>query len=368
MNRTTYFKRLDYELQTIPSSPFSSVSYQSTAKQAVCMPITQFIDGKPHQAIEALFNVAHSGREKHCGLGSAFLEQAYTNRNSGLYLKIVPETSKEIPDFFIRFTLTAEQPALFDHNYIEIADNASARITLYVDTESTAPAPFYRNGLIKIAVGKNATVEILKIQNCADTAVCFETVRMDVHEKAHVQVHDVYIGSEKTGTSYSSHIHGDNADVHITPLYFVDKKRRMDIEHNLIIDGMQTVSEIAARGAVKNEAHKVFRGNIFFNKGCSGSTGRFSDTSIMLDKRVSGVTIPTIFCDEDDVVGEHAASFVAIDKEKLYYLMSRGFDEVNAKKLIVESAFRSVFDSIQDDELKLKLNTEFSERLAAETV
>jgi len=85
------------------------------------------------------------------------------------------------------------------------------------------------------------------------------------------------------------------------------------------------------------------------NKGCSASVARFADNSIMLDKNAVGASIPTIFCDEDDVIGEHAASFAAIDKEKLYYLMSRGFDELSAKKLIIDAAFRPVFNSIPDE-------------------
>ena len=189
---------------------------------------------------------------------------------------------------------------------------------------------------------------------------------MDVGEKARVTVYDIQLGSAKSGASYSSYMQEDWAEVAIFPLYFVDKARRMDIEHNLIINGKSTLSEIKARGALKNEARKMFRGNIFLNKGCSASIARFSDNSIMLDKHAVGASIPTIFCDEDDVIGEHAASFAAIDKEKLYYLMSRGFDELSAKKLIIDAAFRPVFNAIPDEVIRDRLNAEFDERLSAQ--
>ena len=189
---------------------------------------------------------------------------------------------------------------------------------------------------------------------------------MDVGERARVTVHDIQLGSQKSGVSYSSYMQEDWAEVYIFPLYFVDKTRRMDLEHNLIINGKSTLSEIKARGALKNEAHKVFRGNIFLNKGCSASVARFADNSIMLDKNAVGASIPTIFCDEDDVIGEHAASFAAIDKEKLYYLMTRGFDELSAKKLIIDAAFRPVFNSIPDEAIRNRLNAEFDARLSTQ--
>ena len=267
----------------------------------------------------------------------------------------------------MHFTVGAAHSVLFDQNYIDIADNAAARLILYFDTDEKTPAlQSYRNGLISIHVGKQATVEIIKIQNFADTALNFETVRMDVGERARVTVHDIQLGSQKSGVSYSSYMQEDWAEVYIFPLYFVDKTRRMDLEHNLIINGKSTLSEIKARGALKNEAHKVFRGNIFLNKGCSASVARFADNSIMLDKTAAGTSIPTIFCDEDDVIGEHAASFAAIDKEKLYYLMSRGFDELSAKKLIIDAAFRPVFNSIPDEAIRNRLNAEFDARLSTQ--
>ena len=425
MRNDNYFKRLDYRKQDIPAAPFSDISFHTTSKTAQYMPIGRFIEATPPETLAKIFNTEKSPREKNCGLGKLFTDEVQAKRNSGFYLKIEADAAaagktgsnaehttgaahgrKTVPDadnavhdtnktagsgnaksgkdsghlvgvggannagamqdFFVCFTVDAAHSVLFDQSYIDIADNAAARLILYFDTDEKSPAlQSYRNGLISIRVGKSATLEIIKIQNFADSALNFETVRMDVGEKARVTVHDIQLGSQKSGVSYSSYMQEDWAEVYIFPLYFVDKSRRMDLEHNLIINGKATLSEIKARGALKNNAHKVFRGNIFLNKGCSASVARFADNSIMLDKNAAGTSIPTIFCDEDDVIGEHAASFAAIDKEKLYYLMSRGFDELSAKKLIIDSAFRPVFNSIPDERVRDRLNAEFDTRLSA---
>ncbi|MEL3907267.1 MAG: Fe-S cluster assembly protein SufD [Treponema sp.] len=368
MKRNDYFKRLDYHIQDIPSAPFSGLSFCADAQSALYMPIDRFIETVSQETLAEIFDFSKSPREKNCGLGQHFIAEVYAKRNSGFYLKIEKDkTDERMKDFFVRFAADAAHPVLFDQSYIEVADGASARIILYFDTDENSPAPqSYRNGLMSIRIGKGAAVEIIKIQNFADTGFNFETVRMDAGEKSCVTVHDIHLGAQKTGASYSSYMQEEWADVHIYPLYFTDKQRRMDIEHNLIINGKNTAAEIVARGALKNEAHKIFRGNIFLNKGCAASAARFSDNSIMLDKNAVGTSIPTIFCDEDDVVGEHAASFVAIDKEKLYYIMSRGFDELSAKKLIIDSAFRPVFGRIPDETVRNKLNREFDARLSSE--
>lgn len=374
MRNDNYFKRLDYHIQDVPAAPFSGIFFHTESKTAQYLPIERFIETAAPETLAKIFNTEKSPREKNCGLGKRFTDEVQAKRNSGFYLKIEAdkaEYAKNRPeamqDFFVHFTVDAAHSVLFDRSYIDIADNAAARLILYFDTDEKTPAlQSYRNGLISIRIGKHAAVEIIKIQNFADTAINFETVRMDVGERARVTVHDIQLGSQKSGVSYSSYMQEDWAEVYIFPLYFVDKTRRMDLEHNLIINGKSTLSEIKARGALKNEAHKVFRGNIFLNKGCSASVARFADNSIMLDKNAAGTSIPTIFCDEDDVIGEHAASFAAIDKEKLYYLMSRGFDELSAKKLIIDAAFRPVFNSIPDEVIRNRLNAEFDTRLSTQ--
>ena len=374
MRNDNYFKRLDYHIQDVPTAPFSGIFFHTESKTAQYLPIEDFLKTCSAEQVAKIFNTEKSPREKNCGLGKRFTDEVQAKRNSGFYLKIEAdkaEYAKNRPeamqDFFVRFTVDAAHSVLFDRSYIDIADNAAARLILYFDTDEKSPAlQSYRNGLISIRIGKHAAVEIIKIQNFADTALNFETVRMDVGERARVTVHDIQLGSQKSGISYSSYMQEDWAEVYIFPLYFVDKTRRMDLEHNLIINGKSTLSEIKARGALKNEAHKVFRGNIFLNKGCSASVARFADNSIMLDKNAAGTSIPTIFCDEDDVIGEHAASFAAIDKEKLYYLMSRGFDELSAKKLIIDAAFRPVFNSIPDEAIRNRLNAEFDTRLSTQ--
>jgi len=374
MRNDNYFKRLDYHIQDVPTAPFSGIFFHTESKTAQYLPIEDFLKTCSAEQIAKIFNTEKSPREKNCGLGKRFTDEVQAKRNSGFYLKIEADKAEydknrpeAMQDFFVHFTVDAAYSVLFDRSYIDIADNAAARLILYFDTDEKAPAlQSYRNGLISIRVGKHAAVEIIKIQNFADTALNFETVRMDVGERASVTVHDIQLGSQKSGVSYSSYMQEDWAEVYIFPLYFVDKTRRMDLEHNLIINGKSTLSEIKARGALKNEAHKVFRGNIFLNKGCSASVARFADNSIMLDKNAVGASIPTIFCDEDDVIGEHAASFAAIDKEKLYYLMTRGFDELSAKKLIIDAAFRPVFNSIPDEAIRNRLNAEFDVRLSTQ--
>ena len=171
------------------------------------------------------------------------------------------------------------------------------------------------------------------------------------------------LGAKINGISNKSYMEEDGAEIYIWPAYLADKDRQLDLEYSLVFKGLRTVGEIQARGAVKDTARKVFRGNLYFRQGASKSEGREGEFAILLDKGVDAHSIPTLFCDEDDVIGEHSASVGKVDEAKLFYLMSRGLSESRAKKLIVESSFRPILDNIDDEMIKENLLDELERRI-----
>ena len=63
------------------------------------------------------------------------------------------------------------------------------------------------------------------------------------------------------------------------------------------------------------------------------------------------------------VEGMHAASAGQIDSEKLFYLMSRGLDERDAKKLIIEASYAPIIDKIPLVSLREAISEKIHRRL-----
>lgn len=362
MNSTQYFKRLDYAKQDIPSKTFADFSYSGTTENVELLPIETFLQTLSQAEAEKIFDFTKSKREKNCGLGETYIQEVKDKRNSGVYLKVKKSHRAETANLFLRFRMDEKNNVLYDMNYIHLEAGQKAKVFVYLDTAEydCKKIDLFRSGLFSIRLEENAELELIKVQNLSHCGINFETMKMEVKAHAKVQFYDIQLGAKINGVSASVYLPEEGAEVQVFPLYFADKERRIDLEQNLIINGTDSLASISARGALKNKARKMFRGNIFLNKGCSRSAAKFSDNTIMLDKTAVAAAIPTIFCDEDDVVGEHAASFEAVNRDKLYYLMTRGFDELSAKKLIIEAAFKPVFNMIDDEEIREQLLKELS--------
>lgn len=115
-----------------------------------------------------------------------------------------------------------------------------------------------------------------------------------------------------------------------------------------------------------DRSKKTFRGTLDFKKGCKKSKGEEEEYTVLLSPHVINKSVPILLCTEEDVDGQHAASAGRIDENKLFYIMSRGFSETEAKKLVIEAAFNPIINQIPSEEIKNKISTSIRRRLENE--
>ncbi|MBP6125681.1 MAG: Fe-S cluster assembly protein SufD [Leptotrichiaceae bacterium] len=294
------------------------------------------------------------------GLGEFFKLQNFAFYNEGKYVKV--SERKEIKNpVYISYTTNKENNFLVDYNVIEVEDFAKVTVIITYNSEDDIAA--YHNGIIRVAAGKNSEVKIIKIQNLNTNSSNFESSKIETKGQGKVNYYSIELGAKINGISHKTYLLEDAAEAYIWPGYLADGSRKLDLEYSLVFKGRKSIGEIHGRGAVKDTATKVFRGNMYFKRGASKSEGREGEFAILLDKDVKVHAIPTLFCDEDDVIGEHYASIGKVDESKLFYLMSRGLSEGRAKKLIVESSFKPILDNIDDELIREHLLDELERRI-----
>ncbi len=294
------------------------------------------------------------------GLGDYFSTQISTFYNEGKYVKVSRNKDIEKP-LYINYTTNKENNVLIDYNLIEIDEFAKVTVIITYDSEDDSKS--YHNGVIKVLAKANSEVKIIKVQTLNTESYNYESSKIEVLGGGSVSMYTVELGAKVNAISHKTYLEEDNASVSIWPAYLSDMDRKVDLEYSVVFRGRRGNGEIQGRGAVKGTSKKVFRGNLYFERGSSKSEGNEGEFAILLDKSVKSDSIPTLFCDEDDVIGAHSASVGKVDESKLFYLMSRGLSERRAKKLIVESSFKPVLDSISDSEIKDKILNELENRI-----
>ncbi len=104
--------------------------------------------------------------------------------------------------------------------------------------------------------------------------------------------------------------------------------------------------------ALKNQAKAVYQGKIFVDSVAQKTDGYQLSKAILLDKDTEFNGKPELEIYADDVKCSHGSSSGNLDENKIFYLMTRGLNKNEAKKILLDGYFLEVIDKITDKEIK----------------
>lgn len=299
-------------------------------------------------------------KEESYGVSEEFVALGEKLYNTGIFVHVPKNTKLEEP-IRLEYRLDEENPVVIDNNIIVIEENSEAAIVIDYTTLDGVEA--FHNGVTKVYAKEGASVNIIKIQMLNEKSLHFDSHVAFSGYGAKVNWIQVELGAKNSITNYVNNLNEENSEANISSIYLADGDRNIDLSYLMNHKGRRSISNIETRGALKDKAKKVFRGTLDFKLGASRSKGSEEEYAILLDKTVKSDAIPLLLCSEDDVEGQHAASAGQIDSDKLFYLMSRGLDEKEAKKLIVEASFNPIIDKIPLEDLREIIEEEIHRRL-----
>ncbi len=144
------------------------------------------------------------------------------------------------------------------------------------------------------------------------------------------------------------YLEGDRSVMHESTLYAAAGTQELDLFYHVDHMGEESECDIDVKGSLSDRSKKTFRGTLDFKRGCSGSEGSEGDYAIQLDPETKNISLPLLLCTEDNVMGNHASSSGQMDPGTVYYLMTRGFSEQEARRIVVESMLRPLIDRMDE--------------------
>jgi FeS assembly protein SufD len=304
-------------------------------------------------------NYLISSREDY-GVDDGLVALGEKSYNSGVFVHVLKGIKSQNP-IRLEYVLDDRNPAVIDNNIITAEENSE--VTVIMDYSSADSDEAFHNGVTRVYARRGSKVNIIKIQRMNDNSRHFDSNAAYIGYGARVNWIEVILGGKESITNTISNLEETESEANLGSIYFGDGSRTIDLSYLMNHKGRRTVSNIETKGALKDMAKKVFKGTIDFKLGASKSKGSEEEYALLLDKDVKASSVPLLLCSEDDVEGQHAASAGQIDNEKLFYIMSRGFNEKEAKKLIVEAYFAPIIDKIPCEDLRDIIRNEIQRRL-----
>lgn len=293
------------------------------------------------------------------GTHEKYITEADGFFDQGVIVNVPKNVSVEEPVFF-RYD-AGKGNGFIDQNLICVGEGAN--ITVVFDYTSSGDEIGYHNGLIRVLAEANARVKIILLQTFAKGIDHIQNTVSVIGNYGHVEYVSFDLGANVIASDYSAHLVGEASESEVATAYIGNGHQRLDLGYNSTHYGRYSQSLIETKGALLDHARKVFRGNLKFERGSTKSSGEESEYVLLLDENVRSDALPALLCDEDDVSGEHAASAGQVDEDQLFYLMSRGFNLKEAKKLVIHGSFSPIIDRLGITSIQERVELELERRL-----
>ena len=281
--------------------------------------------------------------------------------SGGSFVYVPPGVSVEIP-LQSYFRLNAPGAGQFEHTLIIVDEGA------YLHFIEGCSAPKYNvanlhAGCVELFVGKNATLRYSTIENWSKNMYNLNTKRARVDKDGKVEWVSGSFGSHVSYLYPMSVLAGENARTEFTGVTFAGKGQNLDTGTKVVHNAKNTSSYINTRSISKDGGISTFRSSVTVAKDATGSKSAVSCQSLMVDDISRSDTIPAMDIRTDDCDIGHEAKIGRISDDTVFYLMSRGMSEEDARALIV-----SGFEDNVGKELPLEYAVEMNNLIRLEMV
>ena len=264
---------------------------------------------------------------------------------TGLLVHVPRGVELERP-IYVRIANAAEGGSLF-WRLLVVAEPES-RFTVIEEYASSAPGlTGYTNAAVEIVVQQAAKVEYVSVQNLSRSTWHFASHHARVERDAELDWVTGGFGSAKGKVRIQNDLAGPGATSRVTGAYFADGTQHLDYDTFQEHIAPSTTSDFAFKGALRDTARTVWRGMIRVEEGAQKTNAYQENRNLLLSKTAHADSIPGLEIMANDVRCTHGATLGQVDREQLFYLMTRGLSRAEAERLIVRGFFQDVLDRVE---------------------
>ncbi|MBO6137263.1 MAG: Fe-S cluster assembly protein SufB [Lachnospiraceae bacterium] len=253
--------------------------------------------------------------------------------SGGSFVYVPPGVKVEIP-LQSYFRLNAPGAGQFEHTLIIVDEGAD----LHFIEGCSAPKYNVNNlhaGCVELFVGKNARLRYSTIENWSKNMYNLNTKRAICEEGAVLEWVSGSFGSHVSYLYPMSILKGDFSRAEFTGITFAGKGQNLDTGAKIVHSGKNTRSVISTKSISKDGGISTYRSAIVVQEGAKAAKSTVSCQSLMLDDISRSDTVPAMDVRTSDADIGHEARIGRISDDAVFYLMSRGISEEEARAMIV---------------------------------
>jgi Fe-S cluster assembly protein SufD len=266
-------------------------------------------------------------RDPFCALNTAFIAD-------GAFLHIGKGKVMEAPIHLLFISTAGDKPTMtHPRNLLIIEDHGQA--TIVEEYVSLGEGTVFSNSVTELVAGENAHVSHYMIEREHKQACNVSTLRIQQGRSANVASHSLLIGGGLVRNNVHPVLAGEGGECLINGLFMGEGRQHLDNYMHVEHASPHCSSRQFYNGILDGKAHGVFHGRIVVHKAAQKTDAKQTNRNLLLSDDAQIDTKPQLEIYADDVKCTHGATIGQMEDNALFYLQSRGIDEVSARRLLL---------------------------------
>ncbi len=239
----------------------------------------------------------------------------------------------------------------FQRNLIIVKENVEATL---IETGNNLSVS---NTVSEIYLEKNAKLNYLDLTGENNIFPNISHKFCDLAENSSFNHFGLRLNTKATRTEIELHLNGKGINTSVANVSLLNKKRHYSDENVLINhNAYECKSRQVFKSVLDNECTSIVRGKIYVAPEAQKTDGYQSSRALLLNESSKFFCKPELEIYADDVICSHGSTSSSLDKESLFYLLSRGIHKKKAKEMLIVAFISEALDEIEDEKIKSALS------------
>ncbi|MBG1271908.1 Fe-S cluster assembly protein SufD [Nostoc sp. WHI] len=266
----------------------------------------------------------------------------------------------ETPIHLLFISVAAETPTILQPRCLVVAESGS-QVTLveeYTNRRSTEEGVYFTNAVTEIWVGDNAEVTHIRVEQEGAEAFHIGKTAIAQSRDSRYTCHAITLGAKLSRHNLEILQTGEQTETTLNGLTMISGKQLADTHSAIALNYPHGISKQLHKCIVGDRAHAVFNGKVLVPKLAQLTNATQMNRNLLLSSKARIDTKPQLEITADNVKCAHGATVSQLEDDEIFYLQSRGIDENDARKLLINAFAAEVINQIPVTSLRqILLNT-----------
>ena len=285
--------------------------------------------------------------------------------DNGYFLEIEENYKfKKVLVFYYLFTKDLNENILNSKNKIKIGKNSELHFLEYLVNDSKKN--FFNNVYEDIILENSAVLKNIYLQNDKSLGYFHKYSKNRLAKGSNFTSFIFPTGLQFNKLDLEFNLEGEKIECNLQSASFLNNSEHQEIKTRINHFFPNCKSYQKVKNVLDSESKGVYQGKIFVKDVAQKTDAYQLSKAILLSERSEFDSKPELEIYADDVKCSHGSTSGSLDKDSIYYLMTRGLSKKESTKLLVNGFLNEVTESIKSNSIKNFIKNKLEEQLSNE--